>query len=101
MSISNADPHELLRLLNDEYTQQILSILSEEQTTCREIIEQTNISKPTVYRRVNKLQATGVLIENIKIGVNGHHRSAYKLNPFTLNIEISGGISIEIDEKPQ
>lgn len=99
--ISNTSPQDLLQLLNDEYTQKILSTLSEEPTTCREMASQTDISRPTIYRRINKLQEAGVLIEGMKIGENGHHRSTYKLNPFALNIEISDGVEVNIAENPQ
>jgi DNA-binding Lrp family transcriptional regulator len=99
--VSNTDPEKLLQLLDDEYTQKILSTLGEKPTTCRDIAANTDVSRPTIYRRINKLQAAGILIEGMKIGANGHHRSTYELNPFALNIEISNGIDVKIAEKQE
>jgi hypothetical protein len=51
----------VLDLLEDEYTRRILEALAEEPRPARELIEATDASRATVYRRLNSLQDHGLV----------------------------------------
>ena len=68
---------EWLELLGDEYTRAILRQLVEKPKTARELIEATSASKPTVYRRLNKLEQHGLVDHELAIRLDGHHARRY------------------------
>jgi len=72
-------PDELLELLGDEYTRKILAELTEQSRTCREIVEAADISRPTVYRRIERLQEAGFVDVNRRLHPDGHHCQQFSL----------------------
>lgn len=66
-------PAELLDLLGDEYTRRVLAAVADKPRTGREIIDATEVSKATVYRRLDDLQAAGLVESELRIDPNGHH----------------------------
>lgn len=84
LSQSNAadqsvDTDELLALLGDEYTRTILSTVGEDSLPAREIANRSDISRATVYRRINRLEAAGVVEEVMSIHPEGQHRREFKI----------------------
>jgi len=55
------DPDELLSLLGDEYTREILMTLGNESLPAIEVVDRSGISRPTVYRRLNRLEDAGIV----------------------------------------
>jgi predicted transcriptional regulator len=88
------DTKDLINTLSDEYTIQIIEHLSDSPISCPEIAEKASISKPTVYRRINKLVDIGLVESQTQICGNGHHRSEYTIVECKLNIDIGGDIAI-------
>ncbi|WP_324666243.1 ArsR/SmtB family transcription factor [Haloarcula sediminis] len=74
-----ADTDELLALLGDEYTRNILSTLGDESLPAREIANRSEISRATVYRRINRLEAVGVVEEVMSIHPEGQHRREFRI----------------------
>lgn len=75
----SVDAESLLSLLGDEYTQAILAAMGEDSVAAREIAERTDISRPTVYRRLNRLEATGAVTSMMTLDGDGHHRQAFRI----------------------
>ncbi|ERH09848.1 MAG: sugar-specific transcriptional regulator TrmB [halophilic archaeon J07HX64] len=64
---------DLLELLGDEYTYRVFEAVVEKPRTGRELIETTDVSKPTVYRRLQELEAAGLVESTVKIASDGNH----------------------------
>ena len=75
----SVDPEQLLTLLGDEYTRAIIDALGTESLPAREIASRTEISRPTVYRRLDRLEAAGVVEPTMTVDPDGHHRQAFEI----------------------
>jgi Sugar-specific transcriptional regulator TrmB. len=64
---------DLLELLGDEYTYRVFEAVVEESRTGRELIDATGASKATVYRRLDDLEAAGLVESTINIASDGNH----------------------------
>lgn len=91
-------PEDLLALLDDEYTQAILEAIQAEAKPARALAEECNISRPTVYRRLNTLEDAGLVKSGIRISTDGHHRSVFEatVDAFTVKIE-ANGLSVSVE----
>jgi DNA-binding transcriptional ArsR family regulator len=69
----------LLELLGDEYVCDILRALADGPRTARRLTEQFEMSRPTVYRRLGRLQDAGIISSTMKLDRDGHHRQAFYL----------------------
>lgn len=75
-SVVTAD--QLVDLLGDEYTRRVLETIAEEPMGGREIAERTSISRPTVYRRLNRLQEVGLVDTSMTYCPDGNHHKEYR-----------------------
>jgi DNA-binding transcriptional ArsR family regulator len=73
------EPTAVLELLGDEFTRDVLQALGDGPRTGREILDATDVSRPTVYRRLNRLQEAGLVEAETKIRQNGHHCKQFRL----------------------
>jgi DNA-binding transcriptional ArsR family regulator len=90
------DSFDVLETLGDEYTQKVLSVLAEGRITGGELIERTDVSKATVYRRLDDLQDAGIVDSGMRIDPNGHHCEEYFLAVEQLAISFDDdGFAIE------
>lgn len=69
----------LVELLNDEYAPDILARIHEEPKGARTLAEECDASRPTVYRRLNRLREAGVVDEEMRYDEDGHHHKAFRL----------------------
>lgn len=74
----DVDRAEVLRLLDDEYARAILTATSREPMSANELAAAIDASPPTVYRRVEDLQAAGLLVEDLQYESSGHHYGVYR-----------------------
>lgn len=66
-----------LDILGDEYARQILGLLVAEPRTGRELSEETGMSRPTVYRRLETLRENGLVRSEMTYDPDGHHRKEF------------------------
>jgi DNA-binding transcriptional ArsR family regulator len=94
-SVSSA---EYLELLGDEYTRRVLSAIIDEPRTGREIIDTTEISKPTVYRRLGRLEEAGLVATEQKLDLDGHHCKRFRAVIEEIDFEFGqNGIRVSLD----
>ena len=62
----DASPEELLALFGDEYTCDILTSLEEGPKPARALAEDCGMSRPTVYRRLNRLADASLVDERFQ-----------------------------------
>jgi predicted transcriptional regulator len=90
-------PEEILSLLNAEYTESILESIHTEAKAARDIAEQCNASRPTVYRRLNGLQEAGLVETAMLYDVDGHHRTVFEATFEELSIDVTDeGLDVTI-----
>jgi predicted transcriptional regulator len=71
------DEDELLALLDDEYARAILVELTTEPMSVSELCTTCEISDPTAYRRLDRLQEVGLVTAKQEVDPDGHHYKCY------------------------
>lgn len=90
-------PKELLNVLGDEYAHRVLLAITEEPRSGREIIERTGISKPTVYRRLNRLESLGIVEAEHTLESNGHHHKRFQAVIDSISIDVDAdGLALQL-----
>lgn len=82
------DPVEIVTLLGDEYTRKVIETIGNSSASAREISNQTDMSRPTVYRRINDLKDAGVIETHTQIDRDGHHKEAFELTLDEITLSI-------------
>ncbi|WP_439027966.1 helix-turn-helix domain-containing protein [Haloarchaeobius sp. DT45] len=85
------DEAELLALLDDEYARAILTATSTEPMSATELAETCEMSPPTVYRRVERLQNCGLLAEDMQYAEDGHHYAVYRSTVDHVTVSFADG----------
>lgn len=90
------DTEELLGLLSNDYARAIMAEISDEALPAREIAQRLDISRATVYRRLDWLEEAGVLKSTMSCEPNGNHRQRFRVivDRLALSLE-SDGISVD------
>lgn len=82
----------LFDLLADDYARTILVATSREAMSARTLSERYEMSLPTVYRRIERLQEFDFLVERTEIDTSGgHHRSVYEANLEHIDVDLEDG----------
>lgn len=71
----DAPATEILELLGDEYAQQLLQVLNRKAMSARELVDVTDMSRVTVYRRLERLRNAGLIESQTVPDPNGHHHA--------------------------
>ncbi|WP_327053582.1 ArsR/SmtB family transcription factor [Halomicrococcus gelatinilyticus] len=82
---------ELLDVLSDEYARDILAATSVKPMSAQQLADECEMSKPTVYRRVERLQAHGLLDEQTRVRTSNNHYSVYTATLSEVSIELDSG----------
>jgi predicted transcriptional regulator len=75
---ASVPPTELFELLDDQYARTILEATREEALRARELIDRCEASKPTVYRRLNRLEDAGLVASRQAYDPDGHHCQVFR-----------------------
>lgn len=79
----------LLELLGDEYTRATLRAVADQPRSGTEVAEMTAMSKPTAFRRLNRLAEVGLVTVRQHIDTeHGHHHKVYEADVDTLDVEL-------------
>jgi len=68
---------EILALLEDEYARTILATLTTEPMSVSELCATCDMSDPTAYRRLDRLQSVDLVRERQELDTDGHHYKSY------------------------
>jgi len=69
----------LLELLGDEYACELLCALEDAPMNASELVDQCDMSRPTVYRRLKRLSRAGVVDSRQSAAADGQRRTEYYL----------------------
>jgi predicted transcriptional regulator len=87
---------ELLELLGQERVRQILAVTSREPKSAKELSEECDVALSTIYRRVEEMVASDLLVERTEIESDGSHHSVYEANVDHLDVDIDDG-TVEVN----
>lgn len=85
---SDVAADELLELLGDEYACEILRALGDGPLPAREIVAERDMSRPTVYRRLDRLTEAGIVEARLRPARDGHHRQVFRLAVDEIEFEV-------------
>jgi DNA-binding transcriptional ArsR family regulator len=81
-------------LLSDEYACRILGALDERPMPAAALADACGMSRPTVYRRLDRLEAVGLVTAQLTYDPDGHHRKRFHLALDELEVRIGAdGVS--------
>jgi DNA-binding HxlR family transcriptional regulator len=91
-------PETVLELLDDDHSRTILISLQHEPKCARALKEECQTSRPTIYRRLNRLESAGLIEARMSLHPEGHHRKEFVavFDQITLNLT-KGEIVAEIN----
>lgn len=91
-------PTELFALLDDEYARAILRATHATPMSAPDLAEAIDASPPTVYRRIERLQAHDLLTESTELDADGHHRSRYRARLDELTVTLTeDGFEVRVE----
>jgi len=82
---------ELLELLGDPYTRCVLTAVVESPKSGSDIVEETDVSKATVYRRLEELCDAGLVESRTVFDPDGHHHEEFEAVVDTVAVDFDGG----------
>lgn len=75
----SVEPETILSMLGDDYARSIMTTIGAEPLSAREIAERLDLSRATVYRRLNRLEEAGIVRASLSYDPNGHHRKRFRV----------------------
>ncbi len=79
---------EVLALLGDDYVVDIVQELADSPLPARTLADRCEISRATVYRRLDRLADAGLVASRTRIEGDGHHRQEFRLVLDELEIQV-------------
>jgi len=74
----SVDGRRVLDLLSDDDTRRLLATLTAEPLPARRLAEKLDVSRATVYRRLNRLETAGLVESRLTYHEDGHHRKRFR-----------------------
>ncbi|WP_254763401.1 winged helix-turn-helix domain-containing protein [Natrinema marinum] len=94
------DSNAAVRLLSDDYARSVLDELDEGPLSAKELVERLDISRPTVYRRLDSLESAGLVQSSISVRADGHHQRRYCVSVDRIRLTFeSDGITVEANDR--
>ena len=96
-------PADLFALLDDEYARAILAETSQRPMSAPALAEACDASRPTIYRRIDRLKEHDLVSEVTQHDRDGHHRHLFTARFQGLSVDLIVGtyrISVQCREDP-
>lgn len=88
----------LLELLGDEYTRRVLAAITEQPRSGSDVVEATDVSKATAYRRLDDLEAAGLVDSEMVFDPDGYHHKQYYAVVDSIDITLgNGGVGVRVE----
>jgi DNA-binding response OmpR family regulator len=92
---------DVLDVLGDQKARNLFSHLVERSATAKELGEATELSLPTVYRRLNALHQAGLIEEQLRVDTEGNHVKAFTASAGWVGIDLVDGFQVEVEPLPE
>ena len=105
MSEPSADPEfeAVADLLGDECARQVLVATAGKPRSAAELDELIDVSRQTVYRRLERLEEAGLVDERTRPRSDGHHDTVYEATLSELHVALTEDgftFDIEVESEP-
>jgi len=97
------DPETVFDVLGSEEVRKILALTNVEGKSAQELAGHLDISRPTVYRRVNTCQEYDLVREATELDDQGNHRKVYHASLERITFELADAgfdVNIELRRDP-
>lgn len=72
-------------------------MLADGPRAASELVDELTISRPTVYRRLDRLESAGLVESSMRIREGGHHRKRFHLAVDSAEVGFDGdGLTVEV-----
>ncbi|WP_254272965.1 ArsR/SmtB family transcription factor [Haloarcula marina] len=89
--MDEAGDDELLALVDDEYARTILAALTTEPMSVSELCRACEMSDPTAYRRLERLERAGLVTAEQTLDPDGHHYKQYVTTVEEVTVRFADG----------
>jgi len=79
---------ELLEVLGDEYARRLLQALADRPRGGRELARDTDMSRATVYRRLEEIEEAGLVRSEMVADPDGHHHQRFEPTLHAATVEL-------------
>lgn len=86
----NRTIEEVLDTIGDRHARTVLAAVSQDPRPAKELAEATDLSLPTVYRRVEVLEEHGLITERTEVAPDGNHYKVFECNFDSTVISLDG-----------
>jgi DNA-binding response OmpR family regulator len=87
----------VLDALGDAKARRCCAALVGESRSAQEIAEVTDLSLPTIYRRLNTLQQAGLVESRTVTDPNGNHYQTFATVDTRIEVEVGDGVQLRVD----
>lgn len=84
-------PSDVFDVFGDSLARRILVLASDRPLSADDLADQFDVSRPTIYRRLNALIDYDLLREQQEIDVDGNHYKVFETTLERITFEIDGG----------
>lgn len=81
---------EILNTIGDEHARLILAAISEEPRSAKDLADHLEMSKATIYRRIETLQDNDLIKDQTLVADDGNHYKIFKCNFNSTVISLEG-----------
>lgn len=92
----DCDPQAVLDVLEDGTAREIIEC-TDTPMTVAELIDECDLATSTAYRKVNRLQDTGVLRQTIRFSSSGKHPKQYERAICDISVSIDNGLEVNCE----
>lgn len=82
---------DVLELLGDPYTRCVLNAVLDARKSGSDIVAETDVSKATVYRRLEELRDAGIVESQTVFDPDGHHHEEFEAAVDGISVDFEGG----------
>ncbi|MCW8173218.1 helix-turn-helix domain-containing protein [Natrialba swarupiae] len=94
----DSETEELLALLDDEYARTIILETYDEAQSAESLSAACDADPSTIYRRIDRLQERGLLVDQQRLDPNGHHYKVYVARLEGVAIDVTeDGFDVDVD----
>ena len=91
---------DVLTALHDEDCRTVLAVTGEDALTAKEITERCDIPSSTVYRKIDRLTAVGLLDEGLRLRQSGTHSREYSRRVDHVSLALDDdGVALQIGDR--
>jgi len=92
------DGEDVVDLIGDDYVRTILAETREEPKSVEALSDACDADPSTIYRRIERLQAAGLLTDEQRLDPGGHHYKEYDATLEAVHVHVRAeGYEVDID----